>query len=85
MSKVHVSCQLFWLTAFRDKPPPPPKKIKLNKINPWMKLYHNVHSDTKLAINDIHVCPENMSVNIISFHTVNPWLSPPSPPLNIFH
>ena len=50
-----------------------------------MKLYHNVYSDTKLAINDIHVYPENMSVNIISFHTVNPWLSPPSPPLNIFH
>ena len=50
-----------------------------------MKLYHNVHSDTKLAINDIHVYLENMSVNIISFHTVNPSLSPPSPPLNIFH
>ena len=49
-----------------------------------MKLYHNVHSDTKLAINDIHVYPENMSVNIISFHTVNPSLSLPSPPLNIF-
>ena len=45
-----------------------------------MKLYHNVYSDTKLAINDIHVCPENMSVNIISFHTLIPSLSPPPPP-----
>ena len=82
MSKVHVLRQLFWLTAVRDKPPPPPKKkkIKLNKINPRVKLYHNVHSDTKLAINDIHVYPENMSVNIISFHSVNPSLSPPALP-----
>ena len=79
MSKVHVSCQLFWLTAVRDTPPPQ-KKTKLNKINPRMKLYHNDYSDTKLAINDIHVCPENMSVNIISFHTLIPSLSPLPPP-----
>ena len=45
-----------------------------------MKLYHNDYSDTKLAINDIHVCPENMSVNIISFHTLIPSLSPLPPP-----